>query len=247
MGQHTEHESLNPISNLFGELIWPSRCAVCDKHGVALCRTCALGLHYINPLFNCPTCGSPFGLYECSFCCPTTLNSLHRETIPYATCHSALHMTKESGHILSVYKDAGEQSLAYIIAGFMAHALPPRIRKESQAIIYLPDSEKAFARRGFDHAQLIAKYLSLMLDTQFLTVFNRPLSVDQRKLDRKKRMDNMKEAITINERSADAIATSSSILLIDDVMTTGATLLAACDAIGKSYNGRIDVLTFIRG
>jgi len=128
----------------------------------------------------------------------------------------------------------------------MSHALLPETRKRVQAIIYIPDTSKAYARRGFDHSQHIAQSLSTLLDIPALTVFKRPLSIDQRALDRFERVKNMKESMRIDYRKFDLLQSTADILLIDDVMTTGATILAACDAIQEIAQKRIHVLTLIR-
>lgn len=50
------------------ELLWPTRCVLCDVPGTLLCDECRLELPYIDPLHACPYCGQPYGKFACVNC-----------------------------------------------------------------------------------------------------------------------------------------------------------------------------------
>lgn len=50
------------------ELLWPTRCVLCDVPGTLLCGECRLELPYIDPLDACPQCGHPHGKLACVNC-----------------------------------------------------------------------------------------------------------------------------------------------------------------------------------
>lgn len=50
------------------ELLWPTRCVLCDVPGTLLCDECRLELPYIDPLDACPRCGHPHGRFACVNC-----------------------------------------------------------------------------------------------------------------------------------------------------------------------------------
>lgn len=72
-------------------------------------------------------------------------------------------------------------------------------------------------------AALIATYTGLVV----MPLFERPRSKDQRTLNRKERLENMKRTFTIRQ---DAI-TPHKVLLIDDINTTGSTLFGAAQTL----------------
>ena len=69
-----------------------------------------------------------------------------------------------------------------------------------------------------------------------------PRAHDQRALSRRARMGNMAHAVS----ALPGASAPESILLIDDVCTTGATLFAACDAIREAGGRNVHCLTFAR-
>lgn len=50
------------------ELLWPTRCVLCDVPGKLLCDECRLELPYIDPLQACPFCGQAHGKFACVDC-----------------------------------------------------------------------------------------------------------------------------------------------------------------------------------
>ncbi|MBQ1559106.1 MAG: hypothetical protein IIZ69_13600, partial [Pseudomonas sp.] len=50
------------------ELLWPTRCVVCDLPGELLCERCRSRLPWIEQRFACPVCGAPFGELTCTEC-----------------------------------------------------------------------------------------------------------------------------------------------------------------------------------
>lgn len=50
------------------ELLWPTRCVLCDVPGTLLCDECRLELPYIDPLLACLLCGQAHGKFACVDC-----------------------------------------------------------------------------------------------------------------------------------------------------------------------------------
>ena len=153
-------------------------------------------------------------------------------------------MDEVSGHIITVFKDAGERRLSLPIAHLMLQACPRETLAVADACTFIPCSNGAFRRRGFDHAELIAQAFSRESGIPLIRCFERPDSFDQRALTRRQRFANMQTAIrTLPDADADA---AGSIILLDDAYTTGATMFAATDALRDLGVRRIDGLTFAR-
>lgn len=212
------------------ETLWPTRCAVCDEPGSLLCDTCRLQLPYLDWWRACPRCGAPFGSVQCCTCTPVMLARWERTVPPFAGCASAVMLDAATGRIVTLCKDAGERRLAHTMANIMANVVPPAWACEVQAVSFVPASEKAVRRRGFDHAELLAASLANQLGKPCVPLLDRPASNDQRALGRSQRFQNTEGRFRPLPRAAGF----GSVLLVDDVYTTGATLFAACDALAAT-------------
>lgn len=229
-------------AEIFAEALWPTRCASCDRPGATLCEACEQQLPYIDWNQACPLCGAPFGMQQCCECNTTMLNAASREKLPYARAVSAISYDEEAKRIVSAFKDKGERRLAYDMARIMTRYIPPEWLDESPLVTFVPASTAAFRKRGYDHAQLLSKEVANMAALDHASLYARPRSFDQRQLDRTKRLANMQKRIQL----LPAASTPPSIIIVDDVCTTGATLFAACDALENTGVKHIYCLTFAR-
>ena len=155
------------------ETLWPTRCAVCDAPGEVLCDACRSALPYLDWWRACPVCGAPFGRVQCSECNPVVLGRAGRDTVPYDGCASAVTFGEAPARIVRTYKDQGERRLAEPLACLMARARPPSWRPE--AVTFVPATSAARRRRGFDHAELLARGLAIPQDVR-LAGFDNVLS-----------------------------------------------------------------------
>lgn len=231
------------VGDMLLEAFFPTRCAVCDDYcGEVLCRKCESRLLYIDACFACTSCGSPFGIVQCTECNDMSLAALGLESLPTESIASALVLDEASRRIVTVYKDSDERRLVGKIAQIMSRYISPECIDENVIIAYIPDSEEAYRRRGFDHGLEIAQALSGVSHLKYAQLFNRPKSKDQRKLGKKDRIANMHTSMSIRKNES----IPENILIIDDVFTTGATLLSAASMLKDAGAKSIRALTFAR-
>lgn len=223
------------------ETLWPTRCAVCDRPGTPLCPDCIASLPYIDSLLACPRCGAPFGRVQCTECNRVLLAAFGYEEPPYRQATSPLVLTEKVRRIVTVYKDQGERSLARPMASLMARAAPPPWL-DDDAVAFVPATAAARRRRGFDHAEHLARELSWLLDVDFTPLLATPRRLDQRRLGRAERIQNMREAL----RVLPGATVPDAVILVDDVCTTGSTLFAATEALKAQGARTIHALTFAR-
>ena len=224
------------------ETLWPTRCAICDEPGELLCERCRSELPFIDLWRACPICGAPWGHTQCTECNPVMLAATGCEAVAFSSLASPFELTESSRRIVVVYKDGGEQRLAAEMAHYMARYLSPEIASEVAGVTFVPASRKARARRGFDHAELLAQEVAAAIGRPVIPLLSPPRAHDQRALSRRARMGNMAHAVS----ALPGASAPESILLIDDVCTTGATLFAACDAIREAGGHNVHCLTFAR-
>lgn len=228
------------VAEAAAETLWPTRCALCDTPGKVLCEKCERELPYLDWWKACRRCGSPFGYVQCDLCCAEGLSRIGVDELPFAACASATLFAAETGQVVRVFKDQGEQRLGEVMAELMMRCLPPDWAFDS--VTFVPATLSASRQRGFDHAQLIAAALARKVGVPCQSVLMRPKTRDQRGLSAKERIQNLAGSFA----ACELVNGGRRFLLIDDVMTTGATLCAASKALGVAGASEVRCLTFAR-
>jgi ComF family protein len=99
-------------------------------------------------------------------------------------------------------------------------------------------------KRGFNQAALLARLLAKRLKVPSKTVVRRIKStVPQAGLTMAQRRDNLSGAFQVRDRSA---VEGKNVLLVDDVLTTGATVNACAGVLKRAGASRVTVLTVAR-
>lgn len=215
------------------ELAWPTRCVGCDEPGSLLCDECRARLPWIGQRWACPNCGAPFGWVTCTEC-----SAPAGEPWETRAQVSALPLAGIGRALAVAHKDAGERRLAPVVAALVATALDeaagwpaadglPRFDAAGlDAVCFVPATAEAFRRRGFDHMEPVSRTLAGMIGLPLADVLARPRALDQRRLGRDERADNARGAVQVVED-----VSGLSLLLVDDVVTTGASVRACAAAL----------------
>ncbi len=226
------------------ETLWPTRCAGCGRVGELLCPECASRLPWIEQRSACPCCGAPYGSDVCTEC--------HGDW-PLATTICAMSFEGVAARIVRIYKDQHETRLAGLIAAAMATAvdeagcclLPTGEARcdlaAIDAICFMPSTPSALRRRGFDPMELVAKHLSNQLDLPLADVLAKDDVSDQRGLGREARWQNLAGSVSSVED-----VSGMRLLLADDVVTTGASLAAAAEALSARGAQSVSACAFAR-
>lgn len=233
------------LLDMLGELLSPTRCAACEKPGALICSSCLNAMERIDPVYACAHCGAPFGSLLCTEC-NGAQSSLNR-------CLAATVFDGPPARMVRSYKDGGERRLALEIARIMVEAAqnaevkaPERyggILSSADLLTFVPATSAAYKRRGFDHMELVARAASELGHACFADVLAKRGRTDQRKLGRDERRAQARGVYVIVDRAA---VVDKHILLLDDVITTGATLNAAAQELKDAGAATVDALAFAR-
>lgn len=225
------------------EVLSPTRCAGCERAGALICDRCLDALELIDPQQSCCSCGAPFGVLQCTECTG--------EALPCGRCLAMAGFSGPLPRIIRAYKDAGERRLAPELAELMLacveHAervAPDRyggMLTQADAVSFVPATAAAFRRRGFDHMERIAHMFCTLAGVPLLDALAKHGSYDQRALGRASRQAYAQGAYEVV-----APVGGMRLLLLDDVITTGATISAAAGALVSAGAATVDALALAR-
>lgn len=231
---------MNLLNKLI-DIIYPPRCPICQrflrKHGstnengsISFCPSCLADFHRItSPL--CPLCGSPFAsLVEYDHPCEDCLrNRPFYETAaaPYlyeGPLMTAIHQFKY-----------GEKSFLASSLGLLLARFAEEWAKDSSGVLTMPVPlhPKRLRERGFNQSLLLARHVARQLETEldFFSLRRVRYTLPQTSLARKERQKNVRGAFRLEDLKA---IRGKTILLVDDVATTGNTLNECARVLKKA-------------
>ena len=218
------------------ELLFPSRCLGCGHSGTFLCEACAERLTPALP----PRCShgwEPRSLAgECLAC------QLHPPA--FDALRAAFVYDGLARDLVQALKYRGVTALAGRMGGLLAEAAR-RNGLAAGLVVPVPLSGRRKRTRGYNQSEALAKALAreLALPARPQALARRRHTPPQaRSAGAEARRANVSDAFSANE---DAVA-GRSVLLIDDVATTGATLSACASALREAGAASVWALTFAR-
>lgn len=149
--------------------------------------------------------------------------------------------------LVHALKYEGWAELAEVMAEVMARTLrtePVGLRFD--VIVPVPTTRRRERRRGYNQAALLGRALAARLDGKVVEALERrPRSGTQVALQPGQRAANVQTAFRPRDGASRRLR-GSSVLLVDDVLTTGATARAAATALEGAGATRVTLLTFAR-
>jgi ComF family protein len=206
---------LSGIASAALDLAFPAACAGCGREGEPLCIACRPSL---DARLDLPG-GTPIGLPA-----DLPLPLLQLEwCAPFAgPVRAALHQLKY----------AGERRLAGPLGEAVARRWN-RVGRGATVVVPVPVHGQRERSRGYDQAALIAETAAARLGLPFVRALERHrATIAQFELDRDARSSNVAGAFRVASSSpGPSMVAGRWVLLVDDVVTTGATLAACAEAL----------------
>lgn len=225
--------------------LFPVQCLTCStmvEDELALCGSCRAETHFISGV-TCDACGIPLpgedhGFREiCDECADTPR--------PWHKCRSALVYSGMGRRLVMGLKHNDRTEYARPAARWMA-AIAPDLHPRT-VIVPVPLHWTRYLKRRYNQSALIARHLAPLLGLEVeLDALRRPRATPAlENASKDKRFATMAGAISPHPKNGPRIK-DRPVLLIDDVMTSGATLSASTDAAFAAGAASVDVVTLAR-
>lgn len=225
-------------------LLYPSSCAVCKtflgfKTGFALCTGCEAKIHVNHPPF-CAKCGRhrPAEETACGHCAGEPQTVLDDVFFVY-------HYTGAAKTIIFKFKINGANFTRPIIRKSFRQFLKevPSLKANYDCLVPIPSHKRSLSDRHLSSAEL-ALVLGDLCSKRVLPLVRRERTVvKQTTLSKEKRWTNPAESFGIRFRGS----LPASVLLVDDVITTGATADACARELKAAGVKRVGIFALARG
>ena len=231
--------------NYFLNFLFPPQCLICNDRVAAngtLCLTCWHNVRFITDPY-CACCGQPFdyAIGKDALC-----GECLRERPPYARARAVFRYNEHSRALVLKLKYADQAHLAAVYGTWLAN-FGKDLVGVSDVIVPVPLHYWRFISRRFNQSALLARALQKQCALPVLPDGLQRIrrTKPQPGLTRKQRKDNVKGAFIVSPRHAAAIK-GKTILLIDDVMTTSATINQCAQVLLDSGAMQVNVLTLAK-
>lgn len=216
----TFKDGLEVLSERLLDLLFPPRCVNCKRATGVLCANCLTKIQPVGAPM-CERCGrAPYaGQNQCEDCYthPLVITQIRSATWHEGAAREAIHALKYKRRRDTV------QPLAKFLAGQLVEA-----RWQYDLMTSVPLYASRQDERGYNQAELLAQETARLVHTSYVPLLERTrATADQIGLNPAARRVNVYDAF----RAIEPSLTNKSIVLIDDVCTTGATLDACAQAL----------------
>ena len=216
----------------------PSQCAICHAWPAQrLCDDCVRRFARQRP--RCRTCALavPEGVAHCGACLrhPNGLDA----------CHAAVDYGYPWSGVLQAFKFRGDPGWAGALATLLRSTpwVEPAL-EAAELVLPIPLAPQRLRMRGFNQALLLAQALAPARVQAGLLLRTHDAPA-QSGLDRTQRLRNLARAFAVVPLRAAQLA-GQQVLLVDDVMTTGASLQAAAAVLRQAGAARVTALVLAR-
>ena len=211
------------IDALLG-LIAPHYCISCTKLGTVLCDNCKQNITS-EPLQTCIVCRRPLVNNKCNYC-----------TTAYIYFDAYFKRDGIIKQTIDQYKFHGIRPLASVLARLLDTHLPYFPGKT--IYVSVPTARSHVRERGFDHLDTVCREFARRRKINYIHLIDRKNNAHQIGAKKKQRIAQTKDLYVCRQQ----LDESTTYVVIDDVVTTGATLEACAHALYMAGARKIAVV-----
>jgi ComF family protein len=244
-------EGLSSLLNRLLTLVYPDICQICregtatagEGYVCAACWTRKDGVQFIVAPY-CNHCGLPFEgdvtvEFQCSNC--------RDDKFHFGQARAAVRLSGLVQEVIHRYKYNQATWFEPFLADLLARqAVPELSRDKWDYLVPIPLHWAKLRERSFNQSLRLARALSRTTGIAVHTrLLRRTTSTrTQTRLTRAQRAENVRRAFAYRAKSR---LSGERIIIVDDVLTTGATANACAKLLMQNGAGRVDVWTVARG
>jgi len=232
----TKTPPLARLAQAFLDVLFPPRCVACGEQGAFLCQACVAAMPRALPP-RCPLCWQPERRGEmCGRCAQgrPAFEGTRSLYVYQGPVREAVHALKYN-HLSALARPMGEILAAYL----KAEALPVDL------VVPVPLFGRRQRLRGYNQSALLGREVGRLRGLPVAEgglARRRDTAPQARSVDAEARRRNVAGAFVADRQRVEG----RRLLLIDDVMTTGATLDACAQALRQAGAASVWALTFAR-
>ncbi len=239
------------IFNLLLNSLSPSRCLLCkmlldgdlslansNNDHTIICIHCQLSFPEIET--SCSRCNTPLNTHSelCGIC-------LKQERY-WQQCTPAFSYSSSIADLILLLKHQNNNKLTEYFAQTIIEAIDEYQIESCDFLIPVPMHPKRFAKRGFNQSLQLTKALSLITGIPYINIFKKNEETPQQaSLSKKQRETALKNNFHLKQRFL-SILNNKRLVLIDDVVTTGATTSELARTLKIAKAKRVDVWCIAR-
>jgi ComF family protein len=229
-------------------IFFPNHCLYCEKiinREALFCTACWSKLKFITDP-KCKICSYPFEIELIGKSANLPCSKCIKDPPHFDKVVTIFRYNEIIKKIISNLKYHDQTFIAKKIAKLLFNKIKPELENIDYVAI-IPLHQNKIKKRKFNQVALISKEIAKHDPKKYISdlLFRTKETQTQVKLTQQQRQSNIKRAFMVNKKHQDRIM-DKTILLIDDVMTSGATIEACSKALKKRKAKKIIVLTLAK-
>lgn len=226
-------------------ILLPPRCLICNiivSQTGSLCADCWQEIEF-NTSPHCAICSHPFtyDIGELALC-----GSCIQKTPPYARIHTVFHYNEKSRTLVHNLKYGDRTHSALYFAQWMARAGKASL-EQADMLVPVPLHPLRLLKRRYNQSALLANAISRQCHVPVypqLLIRTRH-TPSQAGLSSKERQRNVRGVFKLHPNYV-TLVRNKHIIIVDDVMTTGATVTACTKILLKAGAKKVTILTLAK-
>lgn len=233
---------MNRFVEFLKDLAWPRTCEVCGAHvdrpGSYLCSDCVMRLPFVPTDGLCRKCGRDAAGLDGEFLCEDC--RMHRPA--FDRCVSAFRFEGEARELVNAFKFRDRLYLRNDLVDFLEAAVRVRFKiPELACVVPMPSTRLHRFWRGYNQCAYLAELLAKRIGKPCVPLLCR-IGAPRRQggLTEADRRQNVLGTFAVRPRALLRLdAVHATVLLVDDIMTTGSTLAEAARTLKDAGVARV--------
>jgi ComF family protein len=231
----------------FLEIIYPEKntCFICETHDEAIgdkyiCPDCKKKIKKLLPPL-CAKCSKPMDYNSINNLCRECYNNKRY----FEMCKAPYAYDGLIKKAIYIYKYYNKPYFYKFFGSCLVNYMKRNNYTNFDYIAAVPLHFSKMRKRGYNQSELLARNISQKLSIPYVDALKRSKkTLKQSEQNKEERRKNLNDAFTV--KSPAKIITNKSILLVDDIYTTGATVNECSKTLIRYGAGRVFVITIAR-